>query len=41
MYYDEDTLMESFDKWNDRSKRERFLNKMKHKLQAKENRYSR
>jgi hypothetical protein len=41
MYYDEDALMESFDKWNDRNKRERFLNKMKHKLQAKENRYSR
>ena len=38
MYYDEDALMDSFDKWNDRKKRERFIHRMEHKLQAKENR---
>lgn len=39
MYYDEDALMNDFDKWNDQTKRQRFLNKMKHKLNAKENRF--
>ncbi|HSW37681.1 MAG TPA: hypothetical protein VLG37_04930 [Candidatus Saccharimonadales bacterium] len=32
-------LMEIYDKWNTRASRERFLGRMKHKLNAKE-RYS-
>lgn len=36
MYYDEDALMESFDKWDDRDRRERFLKRMEHKLNVKE-----
>ena len=36
MYYDEDTLMESFDKWDNRERRQRFLRRMEHKLNAKE-----
>ncbi|HET8709521.1 MAG TPA: hypothetical protein VFL85_04565 [Candidatus Saccharimonadales bacterium] len=39
MYYSEDEFMDSFDKWNDRDKRERFLHKMEHKLNAKEQYY--
>ena len=38
--FDKDTLMESFDRWNDRERRERFLRRMEHKLRAKELRYS-
>ena len=38
MGYDEETLMESFDKWNDRAKLQRFRKRMEHKLNAKENR---
>jgi hypothetical protein len=38
MIYDEDALMESFDKWDNRAKRERFLKRMEHKLNAKESR---
>ena len=37
-YYDEDTLMESFDKWDSRERRQRFLRRMEHKLNAKEQR---
>ena len=40
MYYDEDALMESFDKWDNRVKRERFLKRMQHKLHAKEGRFA-
>jgi hypothetical protein len=36
MYYDEDALMESFDKWDNRERRQRFLRRMEHKLNAKE-----
>ncbi len=36
MYYDEDALMESFDKWDSRERRQRFLRRMEHKLNAKE-----
>ncbi len=35
-YYDEDALMESFDRWDNRQRRERFLRRMEHKLNAKE-----
>jgi hypothetical protein len=38
MYYDEDTLMENFDKWDNRERRQRFLRRMEHKLNAKEHR---
>jgi hypothetical protein len=37
MYYDEDALMEDLAKWQDEDKRNRFMNRMKHKLNAKEN----
>jgi hypothetical protein len=36
-----DTLMENFDRWNDDDKRKRFINRMQHKLYAKEHRISR
>jgi len=36
VYYDEDMLMESFDKWDNRERRQRFLRRMEHKLNAKE-----
>ncbi|HXR49581.1 MAG TPA: hypothetical protein VN778_00965 [Verrucomicrobiae bacterium] len=39
--FDEEMLMENFDRWNDRDKRERFLRRMEHKLHAKELRYPR
>ena len=32
----EDMLMEAFDRWNDREKRQRFLRRMEHKLHSKE-----
>lgn len=38
MIYDEDALMDSFDKWDSRVKRERFLKRMEHKLHSKEQR---
>ncbi len=38
MYYDEDALMESFDKWDNRERRQRFLRRMEHKLNSKEQR---
>lgn len=41
MNFNEDNLMENFDKWNDRDKRERFRNRMEHKLRVKEHRFSR
>ena len=37
MYYDEEQLMETFDKWDNRYRRQRFLNKMERKLRIKEN----
>jgi hypothetical protein len=40
MHYNEDALMESFDKWDDRDRRDKFLKRMEHKLHAKEQ-YSR
>ena len=40
MVYDEDMLMESFDKWDNRERRQRFLRRMEHKLNAKEYRVS-
>ena len=33
---DEDTLMDAFDKWDSRERRERFLKRMEHKLHVKE-----
>lgn len=41
MYYDEEELMETFDKWDNRDKRARFLRRMEHKLNAKESRFAR
>lgn len=41
MTYDEDNLMETFDKWDDRDRRERFIRRMEHKLNSKETRFSR
>jgi hypothetical protein len=38
MYYDEESLMETFEKWDSRDRRERFLKRMEHKLNAKEHR---
>lgn len=32
----EEQLMEIFDKWDDRDRRERFVRRMEHKLKAKE-----
>lgn len=39
MSFDEDQLMDRLDKWDSRVKRERFIRKMEHKLNAKEHRY--
>ncbi len=39
MSYDENDLMDTFDKWDDRDRRARFRAKMEHKLRAKEARY--
>ncbi len=39
MTYDEDMLMDTFDKWDDRDRRERFVRRMEHKLNSKESRY--
>ncbi len=41
MYYDEDVLMDDFDRWNDKDKRDRFIKRMQHKLDAKERRFTR
>jgi hypothetical protein len=41
MSYDEEILMETFDRWNARDRRQRFLARMEHKLNAKERRISR
>lgn len=41
MTYDEEALMNSFDKWDNRVKRNRFIRRMEHKLNLKEKRYSR
>ncbi len=38
--YDEEQLMESFDKWDSRERRSRFLRRMEHKLRAKELRFA-
>jgi hypothetical protein len=37
----EDLMMETFDRWADRERRERFLRRMAHKLRAKELRNTR
>lgn len=34
--FDEETLMQTFDRWNDRDRRHRFLRRMEHKLHSKE-----
>ena len=39
MHYNEEALMETFAKWDDRDKRERFIHKMEHKLNAKEQQF--
>jgi hypothetical protein len=36
MQYDAHTLMDNFDKWDNRERRQRFLRRMEHKLNAKE-----
>lgn len=36
--YNEEQLMETFDKWDSRARRERFLKRMEHKLHSKEQR---
>lgn len=36
MAFDTDALMDTFDKWDSRERRERFLRRMEHKLNAKE-----
>ena len=36
--YNEEQLMETFDKWDNRVRRERFLRRMEHKLHSKEHR---
>lgn len=41
MSFDEDDLMKTFDKWDESERRERFIRRMEHKLNAKENRISR
>jgi hypothetical protein len=38
MVYDEDMLMEIFDKWDNRDRRQRVLKRLEHKLNAKESR---
>ena len=35
MSYEEDTLMETFDRWDDQERRLRFLRRMERKLYAK------
>jgi hypothetical protein len=35
-YEDEMQLLETFDKWDDRDRRERFIHRMERKLNAKE-----
>jgi hypothetical protein len=35
MVYDEDAFMDNLDKWDNREKRARFLNRMNHKFNAK------
>lgn len=41
MYYDEDALMDKLDEWKDQDRRNRFIGRMKHKLNAKERQYNR
>ncbi len=41
MYYDEDALMEDLAKWRNDDKLNRFRNRMKHKLNAKESQHHR
>ncbi|MGH7142133.1 MAG: hypothetical protein ACREF5_01510 [Candidatus Saccharimonadales bacterium] len=35
MRYDEDTLMENFDRWDNQERRQRFLRRMERKFYAK------
>ena len=39
MSYEEDQLMTQFDKWDNRSRRERFVHRMERKLKLKQQRY--
>ncbi|CAN5341981.1 hypothetical protein BH09PAT4_BH09PAT4_08670 [soil metagenome] len=39
MSYEEESLMDTFDKWDSRDRRERFVRRMEHKLRSKELRY--
>ena len=41
MSYNEDQFMETFDKWDDRNRRQRFIQRMEHKLYTKEHRFDR
>jgi len=41
MSYDEENLMETFDKWDDRDRLKRFVRRMEHKFNAKDTRYQR
>ncbi len=40
MHYNEESLMDTFDKWDDRDRRERFIRRMEHKLNVKEHKFS-
>ena len=40
MSYDEDELMETFDKWDNNQRRRNFIARMEHKLHAKERRFT-
>ena len=37
MHYNEESLMESFDKWKEDDRRERFFHRMEHKLAEQNN----
>ncbi len=39
-HYDEDAFMARFERWDSRVRRERFLRRMEHKLNSKEQRLS-
>ena len=40
MHYNEESLMEAFDKWKEDDRRERFFHRMEHKLNVKERKFS-
>lgn len=39
MSYEEEYLMATFDKWDDRDRRERFIHRMERKFNIKEQRF--